>query len=84
MTLVRNDKMELAEALDKVTQEAMAEQQQMEQQAAATTPEQAAAPQTVAAMAGPQSQIAGPNQSQQNLMSLLSTLRRPMTATGGV
>jgi len=85
MTLVRNDKMELAEALDKVTQEAMQEQQAMEAQAAqAATPEQAAAPQTVAAMAGPQAPIAGPNQSQQNLMALLSTLRRPMTATGGV
>jgi len=85
MTLVRNDKMELAEALDKVTQEAMEEQQAMEAQAAqAATPEQAAAPQTVAAMAGPQAPIAGPNQSQQNLMALLSTLRRPMTATGGV
>lgn len=86
MEMVRNDKMELAEALNKVTEEAMREQQQMEQEAAmAATPEQAAAPQTVAAMAGPQtSAIQGPNQSQQNLLSLLSTLRRPMTAIGGV
>lgn len=81
MTLVANDKMELAEALNKVTEDALAEQQA--QEAAAPTPEMAAAPGTVASMTG-QPSIEGPNPSQQNLMSLLSTLRRPMTATGGV
>ena len=87
MRLVSNDKMELAEALNKVTEEAMREQQAMEQEAAmAATPEQAAAGPTVEAMAGaaPGQAIQGPNQSQQNLLSLLSTLRRPMTAIGGV
>ena len=85
MSLVANDKMELAEALNKVTEEAMQEQQaQAAQEQQAMTPEQAAAPQTVAAMAGPQPAVAGPNESQQNLLSLLSTLRRPLTAQGGV
>ena len=80
MTLVANDKMELAEALNKVTEEAMREQ---EQEQAQQTPEMAAAPAAVAAMTG-QPSIAGPNQSQQNLLALLSNLRRPQTATGGV
>ena len=85
MTLVANDKMELAEALNKVTEEALAEQQAQEAQAAQAEPTaaMAAAPGTVAAMTG-QPSISGPNPSQQNLMSLLSTLRRPMTASGGV
>ena len=83
MELVRNDKMELAEALNKVTEDAM-KQQQEEQAAEAQTPEQLAAPATMAAMAGPQAAISGPNPSQTNLMSLLSTLRRPTSAMGGV
>lgn len=83
MELVRNDKMELAEALNKVTEDAM-KQQQEEQAAEAQTPEQLAAPATMAAMAGPQAAISGPNASQTNLMSLLSTLRRPTSAMGGV
>jgi hypothetical protein len=82
MKLVRDDKLELAEAFNKVTEEAIAEQ---EREAAETpTPDSLTADATVAAMAGPQAAIQGPNPSQQNLMSLLSTLRRPQTATGGV
>jgi len=82
MKLVRDDKMELAEAFNKVTEDAIKEQEaeQMEQQ----TPDAMTADATIAAMAGPQAAIQGPNPSQQNLMSLLSTLRRPQTATGGV
>lgn len=85
MTLVQNDKMELAQALNKVTEEALAEQQAQAQMAEQQqqTPAMAAAPGTVASMTG-QPSIEGPNASQQNLMALLSTLRRPMTATGGV
>ena len=85
MTLVRNDKMELAEAITKVTEEAMREQQ-AEQQAQAMpgmpgegmSPDAAMAPAALAAMAGPQAQaaISGPNPSQYNLGQLLTTLRR--------
>ena len=78
MKLVRDDKMELAEAFNKVTEDALREQQQPESQEALT------AGATISAMAGPQAPIQGPNPSQENLMSLLSTLRRPQTATGGV
>ena len=84
MTLVKNDKMEIAEALNKVTEEAMKEQAA---EAQAETPDAAAADAAVAAMTGqqaPQAAIQGPNQSQQNLMSLLSNLRRPQSAMGGV
>lgn len=87
MTLVSNDKMELAEALNKVTEDALKEQ---EQQQAGVEPEgsveEAIADPALAAMMGPQgaATIEGPNQSQQNLMSLLSNLRRPQTAMGGV
>jgi hypothetical protein len=95
MSLVANDKMELAEALNKVTEEALKEQQAQQQQPAPhqhMTPDQAAAPAALAAMIGggqggppgAAPPISGPNQSQQNLMSLLSTLRRPMTSVGGV
>ena len=80
MKLVKDDRMEIAEALNKVTEDAMKE----ERESQAETPEQAAAPAAIAAMAGPQAAIQAPNQSQQNLMSLLSTLRRPQSAMGGV
>lgn len=84
MTMVKNDKMEIAEALNKVTEDAMKEQQA---QAEAQTPDAASADAAVSAMTGqqgPQAAIQGPNQSQQNLMSLLSNLRRPQSAMGGV
>ena len=91
MRLVAEDKMELAEALNKVTEEALKEQQkqQEEQQAAAMaqmggemgmSPEAAAAGQTVRAMAGPQSPIASPQQTMPGMGSLgdlLGQLRRP-------
>ena len=81
MTLVSQDKMELAEALNKVTEEALAEQQAKEQAAAAEqmTPDMAAAGATVAAMAGGQSPIPGtgamPGMS--SLGDMLGALRRP-------
>lgn len=89
MSLVANDRMELAEALNKVTEDAMKEQAAKAEQAAAPeemSPEMAASGAAVQAMAGPQGMpaVAGPNPSQQNLMGLLSTLRRPQTASGGV
>jgi len=70
--------MELAEALNKVTEEALKEQQAEAEQ----TPNSVSADATVQAMAGPQAAggpqaaVQGPNPSQQNLGSLLSTLRR--------
>ena len=80
MKLVRDDKMELAEAFNKVTEDAMAEKDQEEMSA---TPQGLAADATIAAMAGPQAggpgapaSVQGPNPSQQNLGALLSTLRR--------
>jgi hypothetical protein len=80
MKLVRSDKMELAEALNKVTEEALKEKQAAESE---QTPDSLTADATVQAMAGqqgpaggPQAAVQGPNPSQQNLGSLLSTLRR--------
>ena len=85
MTLVANDKMELAEALTKVTEDALKEQQAAEQSAApVATADAAMAGQTVQSLAGPQVAIQGPNPSQANLSDLLSTLRRPQGATGGI
>jgi hypothetical protein len=81
MRLVKDDKMEIADALNKVTEEA-AKQAQQEQ-----TPDELTADATLAAMtqqSGAPPTIQGPNQSQQNLLSLLSTMRRPQTAMGGV
>ena len=85
MTLVANDKMELAEALTKVTEDALKEQQAAEQSAQPmATADAAMAGQTVQSLAGPQAAIQGPNPSQANLSDLLSTLRRPQGATGGI
>jgi hypothetical protein len=77
MKLVRDDKMELAEAFNKVTQDAMEAEKQTEME---NTPDALAAQATMASMAGaqPQAPISGPNPSQQNLSSLLSTLRGGM------
>jgi hypothetical protein len=76
MTLVKDDKMELAEAFNKVTEDAMKEQQA--EQEGAMGPEQAMAPAALAAMAGPQAMpaVAGPSPSQANLGQLLNTLRK--------
>ena len=82
MRLVADDKMELAEALNKVTEEAL--KQQEEEQAAAESemamsPDMANADPTVRAMAGPQSPIPG-NQAMPGMAALgdmLGSLRRP-------
>jgi hypothetical protein len=74
MKLVQDDRLELAEALNKVTEEAMKEKEA--EQATAESPEALTADATLSAMAGPQAAIQGPNPSQQNLGALLSTLRR--------
>ena len=79
MTLVKNDRMELAEAMTKVTEEAM--KAQAEQQAAPPgtppTVDQAAAPGAAALTGSP---IPGASQGQQDLGTLLSTLRKPVMA----
>jgi hypothetical protein len=85
MTLVETDKMELAEALNKVTEDAQKEQQRAQQEAMAgmqqqMTPEMAMAPAAAQAMTGaPQSPIPGeaamPGMA--SLGSLLGALRRP-------
>jgi len=78
MTMVRDDKMELAEAFNKVTEDAMKAQQEAEA-AAPPTPEQAMAPAAMQAMAGPAAAmpaVQGPSPSQANLGQLLNTLRK--------
>jgi hypothetical protein len=87
MYLVKNDKMEIADALNKVTEDAMKEQQkQPAEPGTEMSVDQAMAGPAMQAMTGEpgQASIQGPNQSQQNLMGLLSTLRRPQSAMGGV
>jgi hypothetical protein len=74
MQLVKNDRMELAEALNKVTQEAMEEEKAATEQP--ESPSALTAGATLQAMAGPQAAISGPNPNQQNLSALLGTLRR--------
>ena len=76
MRLVRDDKMELAEAFNKVTEDAMKEQQEQEQ-ATQPGPEAAMAPAALQAMAGGgMPAVQGPSQSQANLGQLLNTLRK--------
>lgn len=85
MRLVSDDKMELAEALNKVTEEAMKEQEKQQAEAGGgmegMTPDQAAAAPTIAAMAGgnPQGQspIPGVGPGMSSLGDMLSSLRRP-------
>jgi hypothetical protein len=78
MTLVKNDKLELAEALVAVTEEAQkAEQAQAQAPGPPTTPDAAAAPATMAAMAGAPSPIPGASAGQQDLAGLMATLRQP-------
>lgn len=84
MKLVKDDRMELAEALNKVTEEAIKEQEAKQAEASGgmepgmegNTPDAANAEATISAMAGSQPAVQGPNQSQQNLGSLLATLRK--------
>jgi len=73
MTLVKNDKMELAEAMTKVVEDA-AKQQQPQQSPSA---DQMAAPGAAALTGSP---IPGPTQGQQDLGNLLSRLRQPVMA----
>ena len=81
MKLVQSDRMELAEALNKVTEDALKEQQEKEEsmQQEEMTPDMASAGATVNAMAGPQSPIPGtgamPGMS--SLGDMLGALRRP-------
>lgn len=84
MNLVRDDKMELAEALNKVTEDALKEQQAKEEQAAdpmmEQTPDMAMAGAAVQAMAGaPQSPIPGTSAmpGMASLGDMLGSLRRP-------
>jgi hypothetical protein len=88
MQIVKDDRLEIAEALQKVTEEArkeqeraaMAQQQQQQQQ---MTMEQAMAGATMGATMGPQaaaavgSPIPGAGQGMQDLGALLGSLRRP-------
>jgi hypothetical protein len=92
MRLVQGDRMELAEALDKVTKDAMAEQEKKQSEMAGMegqmSPDGMAAGPSLQALAGgppqPSSPIPGESQGQQDLMSLLSTLKRPTSSMGGV
>jgi hypothetical protein len=90
MNLVRSDKMELAEALNKVTEDAMREQEREQEEMAGMeeelSPEDAMSGAAISSLAGPQamSTIDEPPEASQNFMQLLSTLRRPQTAGGGV
>ena len=89
MKLVKDDRLELAEALQRVTDEALAEQQAQQEAAMAEeemTADMAMSGAAIESMAGPQAMpaVAGPSPSQENLLSLLSTLRRPGAAQGGV
>jgi hypothetical protein len=85
MDLVKNDRMELAEALNKVTEDALKEQEAKKQEQAQAqqgmNPDMATADATVAAMAGaqPQSPIPGTNAmpGMSSLGDLLGALRRP-------
>ena len=83
MTLVETDRMELAEALAKVAEDAQKEQERAAQeqamgQQAAMTPEMAMAPAAAQAMTGaPQSPIPGVGPGMESLGALLGSLRRP-------
>ena len=85
MKLIKDDKMELAEAMNKITEDAIAEEQAKQEAAAAEqqmTPDMAAAGATVQAMAGgggQQSPIPGTGAmpGMASLADMLGTLRRP-------
>lgn len=81
MTLVRNDKMELAEALVKVTEDAAkaAEEAAAAQQQGPPTADQMMAGAAQQGLAGAvPGAIAGPSQDQQNFSNMLGALRRPV------
>ena len=80
MKLVRDDKLELAEAFDQVTKEAQAAQE-AQASGGEATPETAMAGNALNALAGPQNTqgmpaLMGPNQTQSNFGKLLMTLHR--------
>ena len=78
MRLVREDKMELAEAFAKVTEDAAAEAQREQEAEGRPSAEAMMAPAAMAAMAGPEAsaQIPGANQTQESLGNMLNTLRK--------
>ena len=82
MDLVRSDKMELAEAFNKVTEDAQKEaqaKQEEENAGAAPSPDALMADAAMAAMAGPQAPaqaIPGANPDQETLGNMLNTLRK--------
>ena len=81
MTLVATDKMELADAMTKVVQEAQdAQAQQAGPESGPPTPEQAAAPGAASLTGSP---IPGANPGQTDLAGLLATLRRPGRGMAG-
>jgi hypothetical protein len=85
MKLVATDKMELAEALNKVIEDATREQE--EEEAAMPqemTPDEMTADAAIGALAGPQAMpsVQAPPEGQVNLMNLLNTLRRPQMTRG--
>lgn len=74
--LVTSDKMELAEALNKVVEDAQREQEEQQQaQAQQASPEAAMAPGAEAALTG--SSIPGTNPTQASFSTLLTALRKP-------
>jgi hypothetical protein len=82
MKLVRDDKMELAEALNKVTEDAIKEQEKKQQEAGMIeemTPDMATAGAALQSMAGPQSPIPGTSAmpGMAALGDMLGSLRRP-------
>lgn len=77
MSLVRNDKMELPDALAQVAEEAAKAQQEQQAQAGPPTADQQMAGPAQAALAGA-SPMPGASAGQQGLAGLLSTLRKPV------
>jgi hypothetical protein len=90
ISMVGSDQMELAEAMTAVAAEALeAQRESQEMEDEEMSLDQAMAPANLAAMTGPQGPQSmpatqGPSPDQQNMMQMLSTMRRPQTATGGV
>jgi hypothetical protein len=81
MTLVAQDKMELADAMTKVVQEAQdAQAQQAGPESGPPTPDQAAAPGAASLTGSP---IPGASPGQTDLAGLLATLRRPGRGMAG-
>lgn len=77
MTLVVSDKMELAEALNKVAEDAAAEQEAAAAQQGPPTADQMMAPGAQAALAGPQSAIPGVGSGIEDLGKMMGDLRKP-------